>query len=150
MPWTRRSASSSYHPRFCAAWLRRWAGLAPLLALALLTTPLPRALRTTCDLCPPQCPMHRAQGAHGDGSARHMHCHGAPPSAYGGRGTHRVSRPPCSQHGVVAGFVQAPMLLPAAFAWQVRPRRRLQPNLGPLTPERPADAPDTPPPIAAA
>ncbi|MDX2170156.1 MAG: hypothetical protein SF182_24000 [Deltaproteobacteria bacterium] len=130
---------------------RRSIALAVLLALALFTAPMRVALRSECDLCPPDCPMHRAEHGHGEAPAgASMKCHNAP-AAKVADATHgklpRLSRPPCGTHGAMQGLALAPVILPDAVAWRVMPdvRRTLAPAAQPHA--RGVDPPDTPPPI---
>jgi hypothetical protein len=131
---------------------RRAAALAVLLALALLTAPMRVALRDECDLCPPDCPMHRVEHGRGDehGGAAKMKCHNAP-AAKTADASHgklpRLSRPPCGTHGATQGLALAPVILPDAVAWQVVPdtQRSVPQHARPHS--RGVEPPDTPPPI---
>ena len=135
---------------------RRSVALAITLALALLTAPMRVALQPTCDLCPPDCPMHREHGekpkCHGDHAAAKLHCH----NALGVRDANaharqpRLSRPPCGNHGAIQGLTLAPMILPDVVRWYVVPRTSDPLFAIPAAPQRGADPPDTPPPILSA
>ncbi|MEO8602605.1 MAG: hypothetical protein ABI629_08520 [bacterium] len=131
---------------------RRSVALAIMLALALLTAPMRGALRPTCDLCPPDCPMHREHGdkpkCHGDKGAAALHCHNALGVRDAEHGKHpRLSRPPCGNHGAIQGLALAPMILPEAIRCQLAPRLAAPRIAAPAQPRRGADPPDTPPPI---
>jgi len=135
---------------------RSAAVLAITLALALLTAPWRAALEAGCDLCPPDCPMHRVAGAeHGAAHAARgvdeapkMKCH----NAVGARPDHdgdlpRIARPACGTHGARAGLALAPMVLPEAVGGRPLPQARRAPGGATRMPARKADPPDTPPPI---
>jgi hypothetical protein len=132
--------------------LHRSAALALLLALALFTAPMRGAIQRACDLCPPDCPMHRSahgHSGHGDQGAAKMKCHNAPAAKVADRAGKlpRLGRPPCGSHGEVQGLALAPMILPAATAWHMVPDSRPTAPRAASLYERGIDPPDTPPPI---
>jgi hypothetical protein len=122
------------------------AALAALLALTLVAAPMHGALRATCDLCPPDCPMHQV----GEGGKR-LKCHGGAgvghDDAQAEGGMPRLSKPPCGNHGALPGLALAPMILPSATSTPVAPLVQAAPRTAFTAPRRGADPPDTPPPI---
>jgi len=133
------------------------AALAVLLALTLIAAPTHGALRATCDLCPPDCPMHQVNErgkrlkCHGGDVAPKPKCHGGTgvghDDAQAERGTPRLSKPPCGNHGVLPGLALAPMILPSATSALAVPLLQAPPRSALAAPRRGADPPDTPPPI---
>ena len=128
--------------------------MACVVALALVSAPLPQALRGECDLCPPTCPMHRhhesGEPAHQGAHAAMPKCHGAPAAAAhhgdSSKGP-RVTRPPCGNHAVISGRAVPPMILPDALPQQVVTLAERNPSVDLSPHARLADPPDTRPPI---
>ena len=129
-------------------------GLIIALVLALVGAPAWSALRNECDLCPRTCPMHRdSDRQHAPNS--HLGCHAVPAGTqqhhavpHGGRPA--LARAACGNHGVLPATVLPPVILPAMQGLPTLVAQHSPSRLDPSRPDRLADPPDTPPPIAAA
>jgi hypothetical protein len=125
------------------------AGLVVALVFALLAAPAVNALRSECDLCPPDCPMHH--GATQNGPAAHLGCHHS--ATHSPHPSEPSDKPvlgcaSCGNHSLLPGSVLPPMLLPdgcAIFRYETVGTACI-PD-GALN-SRGVDPPDTPPPIS--
>jgi hypothetical protein len=131
--------------------MRRWAAMACVLALALVSAPLPRALRSACEICPADCPMHRHHGARADSTAEveRPKCHGAPASSRASAAPSglKLTRPPCGSHALFSGMAMPPIILPPAPPEQIVFGDNAIEIVHLTARGRVADSPETPPPI---
>jgi len=125
-----------------------------MLVLALIGAPAWAALRNECDLCPRTCPMHRqSDGPHS--AHQHLGCHAASSADHQHRAGSRDGRPAvtratCGNHGVLPATVLPPVILQAVQGLPSLVAQHSPSRLDSTPPDRLADPPDTPPPIAAA
>ncbi len=119
-----------------------------MLVLALLFAPDLSALRSECDLCPPDCPMHHQGGSQ---NGPHLGCHHG--ASHGQRhmpdGRPALACANCGNHGLLADGALPPMLLAprcAVARYDAVPAGRM-PDA--IWSGRGFDRPETPPPIAA-
>jgi hypothetical protein len=145
--------------RRLSSWRREWvprlsnardrsAVTAVFLTFAVVGAPLSSVVRRACDQCPPTCPMHRTK----EPQKHRPSCHSASPEGNGqasdASSRPRFGRPPCSNHGVLPGVAMAPMVLPDSLRARFLPVTSAAPSWAEVDPARPAEPPDTPPPIS--
>lgn len=132
---------------------RRDAVLVIALVLALLGAPAVSALRSECDLCPPDCPMHQH---HNGAPGSHLGCHagGALAARLGQHGapTHGplLACATCGNHTLLPGTVLPPMILPSTLPPSTYVAAGVARFAEAALNSRVVDPPDTPPPIVAA
>jgi len=126
-----------------------------IVVFALVAAPVWSALDTECGRCPRTCPMHQAHAGSHDEPASHLGCHRSTAAAAqhepGTPGNHRlsVSCATCGRHAPLPSTA-APMILPPAPSPGFVLVVARTPVRSTAAHGRLADAPDTPPPIAAA
>lgn len=128
----------------------RYALVALALVAALIGAPASRVARNQCDLCPPTCPMHHPEHVQPSKPS----CHGVEVAAahHGAERAHTgapaLSRPPCRDAGGTVGSAPSPMMLTTVpHAWHPSEPDGLR-GTDAAAPDRAADPPESPPPIA--
>jgi hypothetical protein len=130
----------------------RAAFLSLLLVFALLAAPASQSLITVCDLCPPTCPMHRAEKAkHHKVSCHHgvWHPQRRPSAARAGAREVSFARTVCTGCGPMPAVSLGPMMVPGVLRLNLLPPAASDPSEAPPPSLRRPEPPDTPPPIVA-
>ena len=128
----------------------RTALLSFLLVFSLLAAPVSQSLISVCDQCPPTCPMHRGENAKHHMVSCHHAMHSREGHASAGRARARevsLACPTCTGRGSMPAVSLGPMMMPGVPRLNLLPPATSAPSEEPRLPLRPAEPPDTPPPI---